>query len=98
MYRKVPYLDLCFSTYLNDLFFILEEVDVCNYADDTGLHICDKDLPNLLNSLGHDTHITIEWFERNYMKLNKEKHSVIQCNVCWQFAYENNQAFIKGGI
>ena len=46
---------LLFNIYINGLFFILEEVRVSNYADDTSLHICDKDLPNLLNSLEHDT-------------------------------------------
>ena len=54
------------------LIFILE-IDVSNYSDDTGLHICNKDLPNLLNSVEHDTHIAIEWVERNYMKLDKVK-------------------------
>ena len=33
---------LLFNIYLNDLFFILDETNVCNYADDTGLHACDK--------------------------------------------------------
>ena len=54
------------------MFFTLEKVDVCNYADDTGLHVCDKDLPNLLYFLEHDTHIANEWFESNYMKSNKD--------------------------
>ena len=64
---------LLFNIYINALFFILDKVDVSNSADDTGLHICDKDLPKLLNSLEHDALIAIEWFESNYMKLNKEK-------------------------
>ena len=49
--------------YINDLFFILEETDVCNYADDTGLHVCDKYLRNVLRSLEHDSHLAIEWFK-----------------------------------
>ena len=57
---------LLFNIYINDLSFTLEKVDVCNYADDT-------DLPNLLYFIEHDTHIAIEWFESNYMKLNKDK-------------------------
>ena len=48
---------LLFNIYINDLFFIIEEVEQSNYADDTSLHVCNKDLPNLLNSLEHDTHI-----------------------------------------
>ena len=61
---------LLFNIYLNDLFFILDLTDVCNYADDTALHACDKELPCLLTTLGHDMASVKEWFEINYMKLN----------------------------
>ena len=52
---------LLFNIYINDLFFILENTHVCNYADDTGLHVCDKELFNLRSSLEHDTCLAIEW-------------------------------------
>ena len=64
---------LLFNIYINDLFFIIEETNVCNYADDTGEHTCHKDIGSLMRSLEHDTHLAIEWFESNYMKLNKAK-------------------------
>ena len=63
---------LLFNIYLNDLFFILDMTDVCNCADDTALHACDKELPCLWTTLEHDTVLAIEWFEINYMKLNKD--------------------------
>ena len=63
---------LLFNIYLNDLFLILDMTDVCNYADDTELHSCDKELPCLLTPLEHSTALAIEWFEINYMKLNKD--------------------------
>ena len=59
---------LLFNIYLNDLFVTLENTAICNYADDS----CDTDLSSLL-SLEHDTRLMIEWFESNYMKLNKTK-------------------------
>ena len=46
---------LLFNIYLNDLFFILGMTDVCNYANGTALHACDKELPCLLITLEHDT-------------------------------------------
>ena len=64
---------LLFNIYFNDLFYVLEEADATNYADDTNLHACDMDLSNLIRRLEHDALISIEWFESNYMKLNKEK-------------------------
>ena len=64
---------LLFNIYFNDLFFVLKETDASNYADDTNLHACDMDISNLIQRLEHDALIAIEWFESNYMKMNKEK-------------------------
>ena len=46
---------------------------VCNFADDTTLYLCDKDLNTLINRLEHDTVLAVEWFENNFMKLNQDK-------------------------
>ena len=64
---------LLFNIYLNDLFWNIEQADVCNFADDTTLYACDMDLDNVLKKLEHDSLLAIEWFEANYMKLNAEK-------------------------
>ena len=64
---------ILFNLYINDLFLILKECDVCNYADDTTPYACDRDIKNLFNKLEHDSALTIEWFQYNYMKLNAEK-------------------------
>ena len=64
---------LLFNIYINDLFFINENTDVCNYADDTTFYKCDKDINNLMKSLEHDSLLAIEWFDSNYMKLNESK-------------------------
>ena len=64
---------LLFNIYINDLFWVNEETDVCNFADDTTLHACDMDLNNVIRMLEHDSLLAIEWFEANYMKLNADK-------------------------
>ena len=64
---------LLFKIYINDLFYITESTNVCNYADDTTFLACDSDLGNLINRLEHDSMLAIEWFQSNYMKLNEEK-------------------------
>ena len=63
---------LLFNIYFNDLFYFFEQTGAINYADDTNLYACDTDLGNLMRRLEHDSLIAIEWFECNYMKLNKE--------------------------
>ena len=44
---------------LNDLFYLSDFTEVCNYADDTTFHACDNDLNNLIKSLEHDAFLTI---------------------------------------
>ena len=70
-----------FNIYINDLFFIIDEVNVCNFADDTTIYACDQELDNLLNRLEHDSLLAIEWFECNYMKLNSEKSHFLLSGV-----------------
>ena len=64
---------LLFNIYINDLFYLTEMTDVCNYADDTTFHACDLDLKSLITRLEHDATLAIEWFESNYMMLYENK-------------------------
>ena len=64
---------LLFNIYLNDLFFFLKDVGICNFADDTTAYISDKSLENVLKSLEKNSMFAIRWFEINYMKLNTDK-------------------------
>ena len=64
---------MLFNIYLNDLFFLLADTHVCNFADDTTLNACDLELQNILNELEDNALTAISWFENNYMKLNQSK-------------------------
>ena len=46
---------ILFNIFLNDLFFILKDTDVYNFADDTSPHACDITLDELLMRLEHDS-------------------------------------------
>ena len=76
--------DFAFNIYLNDLFFILEDVGICNFADDTTTYISntttsisDDSLENVLKSLEKSSILAISWFENNYMELNTDKCRLI---------------------
>ena len=64
---------ILFNLYLNDLFYLSDFTEVCNFSDDATFHACDNDLNNLIKRLEHDAFLAIEWFETNKMKLNKDK-------------------------
>ena len=81
---------LLFNIYLNDLFYLTECTNVCNYADDTTFHACGSDLKDLITRLEHDSLLAIQWFQANYMKLNEEKchlhisghkHELLRVNI-----------------
>ena len=65
-----------FSIYLNDLFFVLKDIDVCDFADDRPL-FCDLDLNTTLNKLEKNSAFALTWFETNYMKLNSDKYHLL---------------------
>ena len=64
---------LLFDIFLNDVFFLVDYTEVCNFADDTTFFACDKDLGSLINRLEHDSFLAVEWFQNNNMKLNEGK-------------------------
>ena len=78
---------LLFNIYFNDLFYFLEETEAINYADDTNIYACDMVLSNLVRRLEHDSLISIEWFESNYMKLNEEKCHFILAGHKYEHLY-----------
>ena len=71
---------LLFNIYLNDLFFFLKDVGICNFADDTTTYISDESLENVLKSLEKNSVLAIRWFENNYMKLNTRKDLIWKSN------------------
>ena len=42
---------LLFNIYLNDLFFFLQGINFCNFADDTTPFVCDGTLESVLDKL-----------------------------------------------
>ena len=65
-----------FNIYFNDLFYLTIMTQVCDFADDTTIYVCDKDFNTLINRLEHDIVLAVGWFENNFMKLNQDK-----CNL-----------------
>ena len=62
-----------FNIYLNNLFYVLNDVDICNYADDTTPNVCDSSLKVVIEKLEKSSQLAIKWFNHNYMKLNAKK-------------------------
>ena len=64
---------LLFNIYINDLLLFIQDSDICNYADDTTIYTCNKNLDNIVHKLENDSTIPLKWFANNFMKLNADK-------------------------
>ena len=64
---------LLFNIFLNDIFYFVNEKDICNYADDNTLSVADIDINNIINGLETNISILNTWFLNNSQKLNGGK-------------------------
>ena len=64
---------LLFNIYINDLLIFIQDSDKCNYADDTTIYTCNKNLDSIVHKLENDSTIALKWFADNFMKLNADK-------------------------
>ena len=72
---------MLFSIYIDDIFFAWNEIDICNFADDTTPYACNSNLKSVLEKLEHNSELAFTWFKINYMKLNTDKcHLLISGN------------------
>ena len=87
---------LLFNIYLNDLFYILNDVDICNYADVIEV---------VIEKLEKSSQLAIKWFNNNYIKLNAEKCELLitghrfehlRLNVGETQVWEKNQVKLLG--
>ena len=81
---------LLFNLFINDFFFLVDDTDICNFADDNTLQTCDVTLKSLMEKLEGSAEKAIEWFRYNGMKLNAgkckllvsgNKHELMLCKV-----------------
>ena len=67
--RRVLFL---FNVFINDLFPLVEETEICNYAYDRNSYVCGHELEHIASSL-EDTQKLSKWSLDNNMKLNPDK-------------------------
>ena len=73
---------LLYNIYLNDLYYLTDSTEVCNFADNTTFFTCDENLNSLIKRLECDSLLAIDWFQNNNMKLNHDKcHMLVSEHV-----------------
>ena len=64
---------LLFNIFINDLFYLLTNSEVCNFADDNTLYSSNKNLKHVFSNLKYDLRNVLDWFKINCMKTNPGK-------------------------
>ena len=61
---------MLFNTFIYDIFMIIEQSDICNFADDNTLCSCGEWLTEIKENLVFDTKGILNWFRLNSLKAN----------------------------
>ena len=64
---------LLFNLFINDLFLIVGNCDLHNYADDNTLSIADTNIETITRALNNDVRNIYNWFKNNRLSLNEDK-------------------------
>ena len=65
------YIDIC------DLFFIVVDCDIANYADDNTTYLSGKNVEEVLNGLENMSSNLFQWFTENELKGNSSKYNLL---------------------
>ena len=82
---------LLFNIYINDIFYIVNENYLTNYADDNTPYAINSNIETIINNLVNDTSALTKWFNNNYFKMNSDK-----CNILVTKRDNNISAIIDG--
>ena len=68
---------LLFNIFINDMFMIIEQSDICNFADDNTLYSCGERLTEIKENLVSDTKSILNWFRLNSLQASPGKFQFI---------------------
>ena len=68
---------ILFNIFIYDKFIIIEQSDICNFADGNTLYSCGERLTEIKENLIFDTKSMLNWFGLNSMKTNPGKFQII---------------------
>ena len=88
---------LLFDIYLDDLLYIVENTEICNFADDTTPHSSGFDLKEVMIDFEHDCSLLVEWFRDNYLTLNADKCHLLVSGHKYEAMYASVRCVIMGG-
>ena len=66
-----------FNIYINDIFYIINDVNIANFADDNSPFIFNNSITEVLDLLEQESNKLYLWYEFNYLKSNADKYHLL---------------------
>ena len=82
---------LLFNIFINDMFYLMGEAEICNCSNGTTIYACDTTVDLVSDKLEKHSFEIASWFSNNFMKLNEEK-----CHVMLYGKKSNDHSVIVG--
>ena len=68
---------LLFNIFINDIFYFITDVDLCNFADDNTIYNCQNSLEKVITTLELGVEECLRWFQVNQMAINADKFQLM---------------------
>ena len=68
---------MLFNIFINDLFIISLDSEICKFEDDNTIFSCGNELHEVVTALENDLSILLEWFKCNGMVVNPKKFQLM---------------------
>ena len=75
--QRDPYLALHYNIHLCDLFYLLEDLDIASYADDTTIYMVSEKKESVIRALETSSSLLFGWVNNNFMKANSDKSNLL---------------------
>ena len=87
---------LLFNIFIENIFFFVEKSEICNFADDSTIYSCRKDLLKIKENLICTVKNILKWFRLNYLKANPGKFQfmILEDKTCCEHIFEINLACV----
>ena len=90
---------LLFNIFINDLFAMNLESEICNFADDNTMFACGNNIQEIVIKLENDLGILLDWFSKNGMIANPEKFKIMFLGLkderCLRFNIEGKNYLLQ---
>ena len=67
---------ILFNVFIIDLLLFIKQTDICNFADDTTLYVCGKELDTISLKLEIETNTAIQWLKDNEVVANHQSFNL----------------------